>query len=228
MRQYIPSKAAKYGIKFWILCTLRKNRPMPLTIRNADPQPGAAVYMRQGNFLCLAARDVEGKKPVRLLSTLLPAQDLGCGRPRIVNAYNHNMGAIDMNDGLLSAYGVQRKTKKVWKKVLLHIFHKIMQNAYILYRENTTDRPVLTRLNFIMQVVESLSGCNVPGMPRRARRRVQNLEVLPRGKEKDCCVCSSNVRHGRGVRHRSRTICSICKRGLHRHCLERHNACAEL
>ncbi|XP_033749267.1 piggyBac transposable element-derived protein 4-like [Pecten maximus] len=300
MRQYIPSKAAKYGVKFWLLCesasgyvlqmsvyrgrqfdpttpgqlqgtnvvhnllqeasllgrgyhvfcdsfftsmhlghvllqhhtyvtgTLRKTRPMPLTIRNADPRPGTAVYMRRGNFLCVASRDADHKKPVRLLSTILPAQDLPNGRPKMVMAYNRNMGAVDMDDGLLSVYGKQRKTKKVWKNVFLHIQHRIMLNAYILYRENTTDRPVLSRLQFILQVVESLSGREPTVLPRRARRQRQILVLLPPGKERDCCVCSSHVRHGSGIRRRSRTVCSLCKRGLHRQCQERHNACTEI
>ncbi|VDI52976.1 Hypothetical predicted protein [Mytilus galloprovincialis] len=89
MRQYIPSKAAKFGIKFWMLCesatgyilqmsvyrgrhfdpvpagqlqgTLRKNRPMPNTIRNANPTPDNPVYMRKGKMLCAAFRDMDGK-----------------------------------------------------------------------------------------------------------------------------------------------------------------------
>lgn len=129
--------------------TLRKNRPMPVRIRDAEPQPGSPIDMRRVYFLCLAFRDDLGKKPVRLLSTALPAQDLVGGKPRIVSAYNTNMGAVDMDDGLLSAYGKQRKNRKVWKKVLLHIFQRIMLNAYVMYKQNTGNRPVLTRLQFI-------------------------------------------------------------------------------
>ncbi|KAJ8311222.1 hypothetical protein KUTeg_011225 [Tegillarca granosa] len=159
MRQYIPSKAAKYGIRFWVLCeaatgyilqmhiyrgkhfdptpngqlqgtnvvydllrntnllnkgyhvicdsffsslhlanklleartyvtgTLRKNRPMPQTIKNANPAPGSAIYMRKGQVVCLAYRGEEDKTPVRLLSTLLPAQELPTHRPRIIQQY---------------------------------------------------------------------------------------------------------------------------------------------
>ncbi|XP_069131650.1 piggyBac transposable element-derived protein 4-like [Argopecten irradians] len=212
MRQYIPSKAAKYGVKLWLLCesssgyvlqmsvyrgrlfdptprgelqgtnvvvqllqeasllgrgyhifcdsfftsihlghvllqhntyltgTLRKTRPMPLTVRNADPQPGAAVYMRRGHFLCVASRDNEGKKPVRLLSTALPAQDLPSGRPKLITAYNRNMGAIDMDDGLLSAYGKQRKTKKSMEKGLPS--HSAQNHAQCIYSlQRTHHRP---------------------------------------------------------------------------------------
>ncbi|CAG2245715.1 unnamed protein product [Mytilus edulis] len=41
--------------------TLRKNRPMPNTIRNANPTPDNPVYMRKGKMLCAAFRDMDGK-----------------------------------------------------------------------------------------------------------------------------------------------------------------------
>ncbi|CAG2211267.1 unnamed protein product [Mytilus edulis] len=207
MRQYIPSKAAKFGIKFWMLCesatgyilqmsvyrgrhfdpvpagqlqgttvvmnlmsasnilnkgyhvfcdsffcsqnlasrliqtttyitgTLRKNRPMPNTIRNANPTPDNPVYMRKGKMLCAAFRDMDGKKPVRMLSTAFSAQHLPSGRPRIVNGYNKNMGAVDTTDAIMKAYGGHRKNRKPWKKVVLHLFHRIVHNAYILYQK---------------------------------------------------------------------------------------------
>lgn len=197
---------------------------MPLTIRNANPDPDTPIYMRKGQMLCVAYKDTEGKNPVRLLSTLIPAQELPTGRPRIIQSYNKHMGAVDMDDALLSAYSYQRKTKKVWKKVVLNIFHRIMLNSYILYNQNTSDKPVMSRLKFIQLVVESLIDAD-PTDVQRNRRPRQRLETLPGRKEKDCCVCST--RAAGGIRRRSRTICSQCKRGVHRHCLRRHVQCNE-
>ncbi|XP_033761258.1 piggyBac transposable element-derived protein 4-like [Pecten maximus] len=292
MRQYIPSKASKYGVKFWMLCeaatgyimqmfvyrgkefdptprgelqgtnvvhdllsasellnkgyhvfcdsffcsihlgtallrcrtyltgTLRKNRPMPLTIRNGNPDTETPIYMRNGQMLCLVYRENDDKKPTRLLSTLIPAQQLPTGRPRIVQSYNKYMGAVDLDDALMSSYCYQRKNKKVWKKIVLNLFHRIMLNAYILYSQNTSDRPVMSRLKFIQLVVESLADLgHINALPRNRRPR-QRLDLLPGRREKDCCVCSK--RAAGGVRRRSRTVCSICKRGVHRHCLTRH------
>ena len=89
--------------------TFRKNRPMPNTIRNANPTPDNPVYMRKGKMLCAAFRDMDGKKPVRMLSTAFSAQHLPSGRPRIVNGYNKNMGAVDTTDAIMKAYGGHRK-----------------------------------------------------------------------------------------------------------------------
>ncbi|CAG2245712.1 unnamed protein product [Mytilus edulis] len=254
MRQYIPSKAAKFGIKFWMLCesatgyilqmsvyrgrhfdpvpagqlqgTLRKNRPMPNTIRNANPTPDNPVYMRKGKMLCAAFRDMDGKKPVRMLSTAFSAQHLPSGRPRIVNGYNKNMGAVDTTDAIMKAYGGHRKNRKPWKKVVLHLFHRIVHNAYILYQKNTSDTPVKSRLRFIQEIVESLSGIRSE-QPRRRRRhkRARSVSTLPDRKEKDCCVCSNR---SHGGRKRSRTVCNFCKKGLHKDCVSLHEDCREL
>jgi len=121
---------------------------MPNTIRNANPDPNNPVYMRKGNVLCVTFRDADGNKPVRMLSTALAAQDLPSGRPRLVNSYNRNMGAVDTTDAIMKAYGGTRKKRKPWKKVLLHLFNRIILNAYILYQKNTTDIPVKSQLPF--------------------------------------------------------------------------------
>lgn len=200
---------------------------MPNTIKNADPTPNNPVYMRRGKMLCGAFRDGEGKKPVRMLSTLLPAQELPSGRPKIVNTYNKNMGGVDMTDALMKAYGGQRKHKKPWKKIVLYLFSRILHNAYILYEKNTADTPVKSRLRFIQDVIESLASLPSNPPPRQGNRRARTISVrtLPGKKEKDCCVCSG--RYTGGVRRRSRTVCTFCSKGLHSKCVRQHNDCIE-
>jgi hypothetical protein len=46
------------------------------TIRNANPGPNQAMYMRKGELLCIAYKDADNKKPVRMLSTFHSAQEL--------------------------------------------------------------------------------------------------------------------------------------------------------
>ncbi|XP_033755737.1 piggyBac transposable element-derived protein 4-like [Pecten maximus] len=205
--------------------TLRKNRPMPHLVKDAN-QPGNTVYLRRGDFLCLSHFGADEKKPVRLLSTILPAQELGSGKPRVIASYNTNMGAVNMNDGILHSYGKQRKCQKVWKKILVHLLFRILMNSYILYKENTALR-AKSRLQYIQAVIEALAGTKKPDNPRRRAVKKVSLITLPQKKEKDCCVCSSRMRHGRGIRRRSRTICSLCERGLHRQCIGRHLNCIE-
>ena len=187
---------------------------MPNTIRNANPGPNQALYMRKGELLCIAYKDADNKKPVRMLSTFHSAQELPSGRPKIVNSYNKNMGGVDTTDSIMKAYSGQRK-KKVHKKIILHLFHRILHNAYILYQKNTSDNPVKSRVKFVQSIVEDLSSGDMqPNRRRRIWQINRGVVNLPGRKEKDCCICSDRRRGGQ--RRRSRTACTQCGRGLHR------------
>ena len=136
------------------------------------------------------------------------------------------MGGVDTTDAIMKAYSGQRKNKKVHKKVILHLFHRILHNAYILYQKNTCDIPVKSRVKFLQSVVESLSAENVDQIPRRRARHGKTTVVnFPGKKEKDCCVCSDRRRGGQ--RRRSRTACARCGKGLHSGCVRLHQGCQE-
>jgi hypothetical protein len=199
---------------------------MPNTIRNANPGPNQAMYMRKGELLCIAYKDADNKKPVRMLSTFHSAQERPSGRPKIVNNYNKNMGGVDTTDAIMKAYSGQRKNKKVHKKIILHLFHRILHNAYILYQKNTSDNPVKSRVKFLQSIVEDLSSGDMqPNRRRRIRQINRGVVNLPGRKEKDCCICSDRRRGGQ--RRRSRTACTQCGRGLHRGCARLHQECRE-
>jgi hypothetical protein len=93
------------------------------------------------NFL-ITYKDADNKKPVRMLSTFHSAQELPSDRPKIVNNYNKNMGGVDTTDATMKACSGQRNNKKIHQKIILHLFHRILHNAYILYQKNTSDNPV--------------------------------------------------------------------------------------
>ncbi|MES9880915.1 MAG: hypothetical protein ABW185_08545 [Sedimenticola sp.] len=115
----------------------------------------------------------------RLVSTAVHA-DAENGKPKVINAYNKYMGGVDSADMMASFYGDNRKSLKVWKKVVIHIIHRVLLNAYIIYSQHTTDRPVMSRLRFNQRVVEELSEQHVaenrrnvfPGQVRRIRTPV--------------------------------------------------------
>lgn len=227
MLQYIPSKAAKFGVKFWVLAesasgyvhnikcylgkkfspvtqlqqgtdvvldlmrrsnllnkgyhiicdsffcsldlakrllnlntyitgTLRANRQMPLTIKNANIDVNETVYVRQGNILATAYKGRNGRKPVRMLSTYAHAASLN-GKPAIIELYNKNMGGVDGADQLIHFYNDNRKSIKVWKKLAINLIHRMCNNAYILYKKNTCHMPIKSRLRFVQDVVEGLA-----------------------------------------------------------------------
>ncbi|XP_052105918.1 piggyBac transposable element-derived protein 4-like [Mytilus californianus] len=118
--------------------TMRTNRPTPQMIKNACPQAGNAVYARQRQIMLCCFRDHNRKNPVTLVSTYYNAIDTLNGKPRIIGAYNTFMGGVDLSDQMIGAYNDHRKCSKVWKKIIYHIFNRIMLNEYILYSHNTS------------------------------------------------------------------------------------------
>ena len=138
------------------------------------------------------------------------------GKPRIICAYNTFMIGVDLSDQMIVAYNDQRKCSKVWKKIIYHIFHRIMLNSYILYCQKTS-QPIMSRLQFTQSVIESLASTYLT--KRNAGNNVNpqvRVKKLDGRKEQDCVICSDRKRN---IRKRLRTSCARCTRGLHAACL---------
>jgi hypothetical protein len=207
------------------------------SIRNKE-----VIERRKGPLLCVAYQDGR-KKPV-LLSTEAKA---GFGevenrrgqivrKPNVVLKYNKTLGGIDLSDGLLYHYLIERKTIKWTNKVAMSLFGRMMLNAYILYvKSDTLSQNKMSRHEFIAQVVESMVAGHVRGsvirhrrsnmqiqrdqeqlQPSVPRRRVQSpwdilgnhaLAKLPGGKKRNCVQA-----HDKRVR--SSYMCNECDIGL--------------
>ena len=135
--------------------TLRKNIPMPQLIKNARQQAEYAAYARQEQNILCCFRDHNGQKPVTLVSIFYSATNTLNGKSRIICAYNTFMIGVDLSAQMIVAYNDHRKCSKVWKKIIYHIFHRIMLNSYILYCQNTS-QPIMSGLQFTQSVIESV------------------------------------------------------------------------
>ncbi|XP_066275083.1 piggyBac transposable element-derived protein 4-like [Branchiostoma lanceolatum] len=142
---------------------------------------------RKGNLLCVAYQD-GNKKPI-LLSTAAAAgfQDdvtsrgQPVRRPRVVSKYNKSMGGVDLSDARLYKYLSERRTMKWTNKVVFSILGRAVLNSYILY-DLHTNQPKLSRYQYMVQLVESLTdGYYPPKSParRRTRRQIRRDANLP-------------------------------------------------
>ncbi|CAC5410838.1 unnamed protein product [Mytilus coruscus] len=136
--------------------TLRANRQMPNTIKNPVLQEKESVYIRQGRILLCAYKERNGRKPVRLISSFSKAEQEN-DKPAMICSYNKFMGGVDLADMMTESYNDGRKTLKVWKKVVFNLMHRMVINAYIIYKENTSDNPKLSRLAFTQKLIEDLA-----------------------------------------------------------------------
>ncbi|CAC5384500.1 unnamed protein product [Mytilus coruscus] len=208
--------------------TLRKNRVMPSSIKNPTIDENEAKFLRQGQLLLCAYKEARRRKPVRLLSTACRAELNYNGKPKMIEYYNTKMGGIDLADQLVSAYVDDRKTMKVWKKIVFNLLQRMVTNAYIHYKQNS-DAPRLSRLSFLQSIIEDLAQEHLLSRQQRLPNRELNnarirLRKIPDGKEKDCSGCSD--RNGWNGRNRTRTVCVRCGNGLHKKCKHNH-VCVE-
>lgn len=54
-------------------------------------------------------------------------------KPLPISKYNEHMSGMDRQDQLLNFYPSERKTIKWYKKLLVHILHMNLLNAFLLY-----------------------------------------------------------------------------------------------
>lgn len=95
--------------------TIRSNRRLPATIKDANVDSGTTHFMWQDDHLLAAHNGSNSRRPVRLFSTAISA-DSSEGMPQIIKPYNSSMDGVDDADMQLSFYSNTRKSLKVWKK----------------------------------------------------------------------------------------------------------------
>ncbi|UYV73072.1 ZKSCAN1 [Cordylochernes scorpioides] len=174
-----------------------------------------SLYMVNNNLLALAYKEKKSKPPVKFLSTFC---DVSSGKkkvsdqrdyPQMKICYDSYMGGVDLNDQMLYTYMDERKGRKFYRKVILNIFHRALLNSFILYEQHTKDNPKLSKRAFNYSVINELvrNHLKPPVLPSTSQ---EVLEKLPEKRESRCVECTKE-----GLKRRSRTICSKCKRGLH-------------
>uniref|UniRef100_A0A1B6HM41 PiggyBac transposable element-derived protein domain-containing protein n=1 Tax=Homalodisca liturata TaxID=320908 RepID=A0A1B6HM41_9HEMI len=138
------------------------------------------------------------------------------------------MGGIDSTDQMLYVYMDERRTMKHAKKVIFNVFGRMVLNAYVLYKLNTTQGQ-LKRAAFRKEVIGDLSSEWLASkqIPQNLRGGGDGpsvgfgLRKLPEKKEKLCRTCSGD-NHPEGKKRRSRTVCVRCGLGVHAECLGKH------
>ena len=86
-------------------------------------------------------------------------------RPIAIREYTKYMQGVDRLDQLMKYYSFLRKTRRWTKKILFYFFQIGLQNAYVLYKRYTTDRPKLTHLQFHVIAIEALIYFDVEEWP---------------------------------------------------------------
>ena len=138
---------------------------------------------RKGPLFCVAYQD--GKKKPILLSTVAKAGFTEMRnrrgnivmKPNAVALYNKTMVGVDSGDAQLYVYLSERKTIKRTTKVAFSLFGRAILNSYLLYKLNTNEHKPMSRIDFMMAIVESLVGDYFPFLKDEHQERLKWLEV---------------------------------------------------
>ncbi|XP_052089776.1 piggyBac transposable element-derived protein 4-like [Mytilus californianus] len=113
--------------------TLRANRQMPQLLRNPQLRENESLFIRQRELMCVAYKERQNRKTVRFVTSAVKASAPAHGhKPVVSSIYSKNMGGVDLNDMMSGIYDDKRKTKTMWKRLAINIFHRMVLNAYIL------------------------------------------------------------------------------------------------
>lgn len=149
-------------------------------------------------------------------------------RPHAVVQYDRYMGGVDRADQMISYHQVLGSVKW-WKKVFFYTISVAVVNAYIIYKEVTTTRPLLLQRIFRRDLIKEL--VTSAGMPTYRAAGRPSAQVLDRlqgrhfptkisgngnGKAypKSCIVCSKAERDnqpGQKRKHAGHTTSYSCK-----------------
>ncbi|XP_004211900.1 piggyBac transposable element-derived protein 4-like [Hydra vulgaris] len=164
--------------------TVRVNRKgLPEICLKTKLKNEEVCQYRKGPLLCVAYQD--GKSKPVLLSTVAKAgfTELRNRRgnlvmkPNVVALYNRTMGGVNLGDAQLYVYLSERKTIKWTTKVAFSLFGRAILNSYLLYKLNTIERKPMSRISFMMAVVESLAGGYQPVKIVTKRRTSREMEM---------------------------------------------------
>ena len=209
--------------------TIRYNR-LPRKIQKANVAVGQTKYWRDNELLLSSFHPQKTKRhPVAVMSTNGEAKNVVAKqkiKPSVITEiYNKYMGGVDCHDQMLYAYHDERKTVKVWKKVVFNLISQMLLNAYAIYIQNTSDTKKLIRKHFNLSVIQSLAQDHLRGVAvvKSKKTKIEaGVRKLPGSKEKDCCICSDRKNN---IRRRSKTVCVVCHLGLHLSCQPQHKHC---
>ena len=136
-----------------VVCRNAQGLPSDMPLRmNAGEV--AYYYFQQGNALLVSFQQRARETPVQMLSSCLGA-GMEQHKPKAIAEYNKFMGAVSHVDRTTHHALMEQPSKKHSQKLFLHLVETALLNAYVLYSSNT-DHSVLSRLDFIASVVESL------------------------------------------------------------------------
>ena len=210
-------------------CTVQGNQKyLPRGVKQKLLKGNSIAYCKE-KLVCVGWQD---KKHVILLSTEGSSKMITYNSkrnrehqcPEIVCNYNLHMGGVNLSDMRCYMFLDEHRTIRWSKKGFFILLGRVLLHSFILYQCNTENAPKLNRRQFMVKLVEGLTGDFRAGQTTPGRKSVQNppdrllypekhlkQTKLPIGKKRNCVVCTDLKK---GKRVRTSFICEHCNVAL--------------
>lgn len=230
---FVSDKLAQYLIvnRTHLCGTVRFNR-LPSAVKEDFPAEIKSLkHFRKDHMLisCFTEKKQSGKKNIAILDTMAEPREVEKSlikkggtvnkvtRPSSLESYNLYMGAVDQADAQLHPYDITRKSLNWARKTGIHLLHRLLLNAFNLYKQSNDD---LTFLAFTMMYARHLFDSTgigrktgpKGGRPRLMKEIMENhvpKKIPPSEKKTNpslrCRVCTSQ-----GIRKETRLFCDSC------------------
>ncbi|CAC5402938.1 unnamed protein product [Mytilus coruscus] len=212
LRQYIPTKHAKFGVKLWMLTEAITGYCFHFNVYKGkiyDPTPARETQDSYVVTSLLRAAGLLNKWYHVFCDSFFTSLALA---KRLLNLHTYTTGTVRSN----------RPLPNLIKSANL----RPSQSMFMRQQEILNSDNAKSRLHFIQLLIDDLSEDHMKrnhanfGVLNDERKN-QHLRKLPGRKEKDCSVCS--VRNVPGGRKRSKHICVVCHKGVHKTCFKKHS-----
>ena len=169
------------------LCTgtLRKNRGAPRELVRRHQEKHESTFYRKREAVVVRFTDKKAGKPAKDVYVLSRAAACHVTQrtrhlrgsaveefhiPSVIDQYN-GMNGVDLSDQSLHEYNIARKQYKWFKKLGLHLLHRMLFNAFLLFGRE--ERSNMRFLNFSMEAERHLTKVGEDGRPKRLGRQPQ-------------------------------------------------------
>ena len=213
-----------------ISCSLRSKAILKKEKRGAIRQETAdddstTVIAWKDNKVVLFASNCDGAAPKHKVERYCrdAKKKILVEQPKAIQNYNGSMGGVDRADQNVAAYRIGVRSKKWWWPLFAWIPDMVMQNAWVLYRQqklpSEKNHDLLSFRREVVSVylakysLKNSTRSQVASVPRDIRFDMEGHFSDRCPTTKTCGLCKKNTRRW----------CVKCKKGLHDHCFNAYH-----
>lgn len=197
----------------------KKSNGLKPTTTQLQLKGGKTLYLRKGDHLMVEYKKMHSKKSVYMITTGANAEDKFIlskkGKEKVVplSFYLYHKQKV-MMDRKHKSFNVtcSRMSRVCWKRIVYNLIDITILNAFILYKATTARDKRISRLQFILDVVEKLAFQD-DSIESHVVENTHKPVLLPGFKTRFCEVCQK----------KSRFFCPCCNAGIHLQCFQNLN-----